>query len=169
MKVIVSLDSLKKNTYEFIRKNGNFDIVIKNVKELIAMNKLSAIAFCPMIQNVDELPEIAKFCIENNLSLYINTVTKPLGGKIKGIHEGEQNNTSVWTGDDEKMEQVQISSESFIPEFCLHSLNKSTLDLIVAKLSESTASLSSNPSIQRQYIDFVNSLTSYKYKKPNNV
>jgi MoaA/NifB/PqqE/SkfB family radical SAM enzyme len=169
MKIVVSLDSLKKHTYELIRKNSNFDIVIKNIKELISMQKLSAIAFCPMIQNVDELPDVARFCIKNNISLYINTVTKPLGGKIKGIHEGEQNNTSVWTGNDDSMEQVKVASENLIPEFCLHSLNDVQLDNIVAMLSKHIASLSDNISIQSQYIDFVNSIIGYKYKKPNNV
>lgn len=169
MKVIVSLDSLKKETYEFIRKNSNFDLVMKNIKELLSMKKLSAIAFCPMIQNVEELPAMARFCIENNIGLYINTVTKPLGGKIKGIHEGEHNNTSVWTGDDDKIEQIQTSSDTLIPEFCLHSLDKNKVDSIVNLLNKEVSTLSDNPSIQKQYIDFVNSLTGYKYKKPNNV
>lgn len=169
MKVVVSLDSLKKQTYEFIRKNGNFDIVMKNIKELIAMKKISALAFCPMIQNVEELPVIARFCIENNLGLYINTVTKPLGGKIKGIHEGELNNTSVWTGDDDKIEQVHTGADTLIPEFCLHNLDDDKIDSIVTFLDKEVNTLSNNISIQKQYVDFVNSLTGYKYKKPNNV
>jgi hypothetical protein len=67
------------------------------------------------------------------------------------------------------MEQVKVASENLIPEFCLHSLNDVQLDNIVAMLSKHIASLSDNISIQSQYIDFVNSIIGYKYKKPNNV
>jgi hypothetical protein len=142
---------------------------MKNVFEFLAMKRLSTIAFCPLIQNVLELPAIAKFCIDNNIALYINTVTKPLGGRIKGIHEGEANNTSVWTGDDSKMEQVIDASGPIIPEFCLSSLSVEQLDTIAATLTSHIDTLSTNKTIQNQYIDFVKSLDGYKYNKPENI
>jgi MoaA/NifB/PqqE/SkfB family radical SAM enzyme len=169
MRVVVSLDSLQRDTYELIRKNGNFNLVIKNVFEFLAMKRLSTIAFCPLIQNVLELPAIAKFCIDNGIALYINTVTKPLGGRIRGIHAGEASNTSVWTGDDSKMEQVIDAKGPLIPEFCLSSLSAEQLDAIAETLTNHMDTLSANKTIQNQYIDFVKSLNGYKYNKTDNI
>jgi sulfatase maturation enzyme AslB (radical SAM superfamily) len=169
MRVVVSLDSLQKDTYELIRKNGNFHLVMKNVFEFLAMKRLSTIAFCPLIQNVLELPAIAKFCIDNSIALYINTVTKPLGGRIRGIHEGEVNNTSVWTGDDSRIEQIIDAKGPLIPEFCLSSLSTERLDAIAETLAKHIDTLSANKTIQNQYIDFVKSLDGYKYNKPENI
>lgn len=166
IKIVLSLDSLQKETYEFIRKNGNFESVMSNLSELLDMKKLSAITFCPMIQNVLELPNIAKLCIANNISLHINTVTSPLGGKIKGIHEGEKYNTSVWTGKDNNIEQVSVENSTLIPEFCLHQLSSDEIQRIISILEEQTKELSANRTIFKQLRDFIFSLHQYKYKKP---
>jgi MoaA/NifB/PqqE/SkfB family radical SAM enzyme len=169
MRVVLSLDSLKRDTYELIRKNSNFDTVMANLTYFLNTKKIASIAFCPLIQNVYELPDIAHFCIQKQIGFYINTVTKPLGGKIKGIHENESHNISVWTGDDSKMETISTSLETPIPEFCLSSLTIEELDKIIKHLQIYTFKLAGNTNIQKQYVDFVKSLNGYKYHKPENV
>lgn len=152
-RVIISLDSLKKETYELIRKNGVFDNVMKNIKILLDMKKLHSIAFCPMIQNVYELPEVVKFCEENKLGLYLNTVMEPLGGKLKGIHENENNRTQVWTGANENIEHVTQNIIKPIPEFCLHTLPLVEIKNIIEYLSKYNYQ-------SKVYIDFIAYLNS---------
>jgi len=163
-KVNISLDSLKKETYEVIRKNGNFEQVMRNVEEFIAMNKLLSIAFCPLIQNVYELPDIVNFCIKHNLYLAINTVTNPLGGSIKGIHANEKHNTLVWAGiDSPNLEIFNDTNVEMIPEFCLHTLPRSELTKIISYLRQ--YNFYSNPDIHSRYVDFINSLVSINIQK----
>ena len=152
--VVVSLDSLKAETYEIIRKNGNFDQVIKNIEELMVMKKLAGIAFCPLIQNVNELPSIVEFCIKHNVDLSINTVTGPLGGAIKGIHQNEEYNTIVWTGDTRpSVETIAHKNTELIMECCLHTLPKADLLRVVRHLS--SYNFQSSPAINKRYVDFI--------------
>lgn len=154
-KIIISIDSLKKETYELIRKNGNFDNVMKNIKELLEIKKLNSIAFCPMIQNVYELPDIVKFCEDNRLGLYLNTVMEPLGGKLKSIHENEVNNTQVWTGANNIVEYIVPSvNENLIPEFCLNTLPADEIKKIIKYLSGHNY----NSKVYNDFIAYLNNL-----------
>jgi MoaA/NifB/PqqE/SkfB family radical SAM enzyme len=90
----LSIDSLNSETYKFIRKNGDLENVLSNVEIIKDIEKeihhgiLKAIAFCPMIQNWREIPDIIQYCKQNNgLMLCLNHVTGPLGGRIQGLHE----------------------------------------------------------------------------------
>jgi len=89
--ICISIDSLCNDTYAFIRKNGNLETVLSNIKKIqeieTKMDKkiFNSLAFCPMIQNWRELPSIIHFCHENGLHLAINRVTGQLGGKKAGI------------------------------------------------------------------------------------
>ena len=164
--IVVSLDSLKEETYQFIRKNGNFEKVMKNIQEFKSLGKFASIAFCPMIQNVRELPDIIKFCIDNQIGLGINDVTGHLGGKLKGIHEGEKYNTVVWTGSNKnlkKLEKVDVQNEQLIPEVALQTLPKEELEDIVSYLN--TFSFENTPFLQGKYRDFINSLEFFISKK----
>lgn len=158
LKIIVSLDSLIKETYQYIRKNGNFDTVMENIEKFKKLGKFSSIAFCPMIQNVRELPSIIQFCINNDIDLGINEVTEHLGGKIKGIHEGETKNVMVWTGADETKQVVNVNNEELIPEVALKTLPKEELQNIVSYLKK--YSFESHPKLNEKYQSFINSLTS---------
>jgi len=163
-RITISLDSLKKETYEVIRKNSNFDQVMSNIKELITLNKLTSIAFCPLIQNVYELPDIANFCIEHNLTLAINTVTNALGGSIKGIHANEKHNTVVWAGlGSPNLETFHGTNPELIPEFCLHTLPHLELTKIISHLRQ--YSFHGNPDIHDRYASFINSLVSINIQK----
>jgi len=161
-KIVVSLDSVNEKNYNFIRKNGNFKEVMKNIDKFIEMDKLISIAFCPLIQNVTELPDIIRFCIDKNVSLYINMVTKPLGGRIKGIHENEHINKFAWSGDDHKMELVDKAVDELIPEFCLDTLSATQLQQIIDVLNQHSFAMF--PRYDKIYTDFINSLKAYQSK-----
>ena len=131
LNITVSLDSLNNETYNKIRKNGNFNIVMSNIEEFKKYNVFKGIAFCPMIQNIYELPDIVLYCIKNDIFLGINDVHSHLGGKIKGIHEGEFDNTLIWTGSIDTMENIQIKNNELIPEVALKTLSKHKLESII--------------------------------------
>jgi len=147
--VNISLDSLNKDTYNFIRKNGNFDTVMSNFKEFHALGKVAGIAFCPMIQNVRELPDIIQFCIDNHIRLFLNDVGEHLGGKIKGIHEGEHENVLAWTGSNDTKETINVKLDNLIPEVALRTLPKKELRDIVSYLQQ--FSFEKTPYFQERY------------------
>ena len=64
----VSLDSLKKNVYESIRLNANFDKVMSNIRYFSDYCKQKKIKFnlslCVMRQNWEEMPAYIEFCNE---------------------------------------------------------------------------------------------------------
>ena len=120
----------------------------------MVMKKLAGIAFCPLIQNVNELPSIVEFCIKHNVDLSINTVTGPLGGAIKGIHQNEEYNTIVWTGDTRpSVETIAHKNTELIMECCLHTLPKADLLRVVRHLS--SYNFQSSPAINKRYVDFI--------------
>jgi MoaA/NifB/PqqE/SkfB family radical SAM enzyme len=86
LKISISLDAVNKKTYELIRKNSNFELVMNNMDYFISKNVLSGIAVCPIIQNIYEILDIVDFCISKNIDFYFNNVYYPLGGYIKDIH-----------------------------------------------------------------------------------
>ncbi len=109
-RVVLSIDSLQKKTYELIRKNGRFENVQKNLKYFIENNKLSTIAVSPMLQNWQDIPEIVNFCQDNNIDLHFNIVRNYLGGKVKDIHvNGEQD--FIWSSKTEFSRNYRKLSE----------------------------------------------------------
>lgn len=157
-KMAVSLDSLDPKTYSFIRKNGNLTTVLENLQKFKKLNALNGLAFCPMIQNVYELPNIIHFCIINELDLYINDVTNHLGGKIKGIHENETENEHAWIGDEADETETKVTTQltNLIPEVALSTLPKEELSLIIKYLK--TFSYEKYPSYHGKYQGFINKL-----------
>lgn len=74
----ISIDSLKKERFELIRKNANFEEVLKNTDKFIKFTKKNGsflnVSVCPMQLNWDEIPEIVNFCIQKKVFIYFNTV-----------------------------------------------------------------------------------------------
>ncbi len=74
----ISIDSLKKDRFEFIRKNANFEEVLINTDKFIKFTRKNGsfvnISVCPMQINWDEIPEIVNFCNKKNVFIYFNTV-----------------------------------------------------------------------------------------------
>lgn len=131
-KLVFSIDSLNHKTYSFIRRNGDLDKVLETFNFFNTYNRVSTLAFCPMIQNIYELPSIIDFCRTNNLLLYINTVTEPLGGRIVGIHENGTSNTIF---NYNKKEEVSNKLDTLIPEVSLYSLPKNEKEAVIKFLS----------------------------------
>jgi MoaA/NifB/PqqE/SkfB family radical SAM enzyme len=77
----VSLESFNKNTYETIRKKGDFDKVMENIKYFIQYsqqhNYFLGISVCPIQQNWKEIPEIVERCNQLNALIFFNTVINP--------------------------------------------------------------------------------------------
>jgi MoaA/NifB/PqqE/SkfB family radical SAM enzyme len=134
LSIKISLDSLQEETYNKIRKNGNFNQVMKNIEDFKKYKVFTGISFCPMIQNVYELPDIVQYCIRNDIRLGLNDVHSHLGGKIKGIHEGESENTLAWIGSTNTMQKINVNNSELIPEVALKTLPKSELEDIIKHL-----------------------------------
>ena len=162
--ITISLDSINESTYAFIRKNGNLKTVLENLEKFKALGKMRGIAVCPMIQNVYEMPQLVEFCIEHGLSLYINDVTGHLGGKLKGIHEGEFSNSSVWTGKDSSKEEVNVNNDTLIPEVALNTLTKKELQTILDYLTK--FSFIEHYHLHDKYESFLNTIRHYVNQKP---
>jgi MoaA/NifB/PqqE/SkfB family radical SAM enzyme len=150
LNITVSLDSLDENTYQKIRKNGVFKNVMSNIEEFKKHNVFRGLAFCPMIQNAHELPNIIHYCIMNNLDLAINDVHSHLGGKIKGIHD-------MGDGNDNK---------DLIPEVVLNTLSKDKLNDMRKDLfkfldreKEYTTNLNLTKRLFNKYKSFLTKLT----------
>ncbi len=79
--IIMSIDSLEKESYERIRKGADFGSVMENLqwfRDYTVERKTSlTVALCPMQQNWREIPAVLDFCNERGAYLYFNTVTHP--------------------------------------------------------------------------------------------
>jgi len=79
--IILSIDSVNKETYQTIRVNGNYDKVMQNLDYLLDYTRRKrtfiSIAACPIIHNWKELPGLLEFCIQRNIALYLNAVFSP--------------------------------------------------------------------------------------------
>ncbi len=79
--IIVSIDSVVKETYEKIRVNGNYERVMANLDYFrdytFRKKTFISMAVCPIIHNWKELPGILDFCLSKNVALYFNVVFTP--------------------------------------------------------------------------------------------
>jgi MoaA/NifB/PqqE/SkfB family radical SAM enzyme len=102
----VSIDSLQKENYEAIRKNGNFDFAMKNLDKFIEFsrkNKTSLnILVCPMTINRHELGDFVNFANEKNICVYYHTVLKPRELSLKYFDKHELQKTI------EKLESINF-------------------------------------------------------------
>lgn len=79
--IILSTDSVNKETYNKIRVNGKFEKVMEHLEYFRSYTKRKgtfiSMAACPIVYNWHELPEMLNFCIDKNISLYFNAVYTP--------------------------------------------------------------------------------------------
>ena len=79
--IIISIDSVEKETYKKIRINGNYDKVMENLDYFIDYTRRKktfiSMAACPMTNNWRELPQMLEFCLSRNIALYFNAVFTP--------------------------------------------------------------------------------------------
>ncbi len=90
--IILSIDSVEKETYKKIRINGNYDKVMENLEYFIDYTRRKrtfiSMAACPMTNNWQELPQMLEFCLEKNIALYFNVVFTPFELSLRDLsHE----------------------------------------------------------------------------------
>ncbi len=87
--IILSIDSVNRDTYHSIRVNGQFDKVMENLEFFRSYTKRKgtfiSLAACPMTLNWKELPELLTFCVEKELFLYFNAVFSPAELSLREI------------------------------------------------------------------------------------
>lgn len=85
--IIISVDSIREETYKKIRVNGSFQKVMENIDYLTEYTKRKktfiSIAACPITYNWKELPELLQFCLSRNITLYFNAVFSPSDLSLK--------------------------------------------------------------------------------------
>ncbi len=93
----VSIDSLEKDNYANIRRNGNLDIALKNIDKFIKYtreNKTNLnILVCPLTVNKYELHKFVDFANEKNICVYYHTVVKPKELSLKYLNKQELEKT----------------------------------------------------------------------------
>jgi len=91
--IIVSIDSVIKETYEKIRMNGNYEKVMENLHYFIdyakQKNTFISIAACPITHNWRELPQMLEFCMDKNIALYFNVVFTPFELSLRELPVAE--------------------------------------------------------------------------------
>ena len=88
-RIILSIDSVNKETYELIRQNANFEKVMENIQYFLKYsnenNRPISLAVCPITLNYLEVPEIVDFCNNNNARIFFNTVDRPYRFSLKAL------------------------------------------------------------------------------------
>jgi len=127
-RISLSIDSLDPKNYEYIRKNASFNILMQNIEWLLEEKKLVSLSVCPMIQNWHDIPDIIRFCENNNLDIYFNYVFQALGENIIGIHTNGIK-TFIGNSDDSLFKPRPLPE--LIPEFSLNNAPVELLNKIV--------------------------------------
>jgi hypothetical protein len=160
-----SIDSLDENTYSFIRKNGNLKNVLSNfysIKDIENQGTriIDAVAFCPMIQNWREIPNMIQFCQQNSgLKLHFNHVTGPLGGRVQGLHDSTVAKQSViYSGQPTQKIVNTVVLDEKIPEVSLFTLSYEERQDIAAFLEQSIKK--ERQEYREPVLGLINSLTS---------
>lgn len=87
--IIISMDSVNRVTYERIRVNANFDRVMENLNYLQDYTRRKktfiSMSVCPITENWQELPEILRFCLDREISLFFNLVFYPTELSLKEL------------------------------------------------------------------------------------
>ena len=93
----ISIDSLVKEKYESIRINGDFNLLMDNVKKFHKYLKMDnknefSIMVNPMRNNWEEMPNYVEFTIKNDAYLWYNTIRYPLHLSIWNLPAEELKN-----------------------------------------------------------------------------
>jgi MoaA/NifB/PqqE/SkfB family radical SAM enzyme len=90
--VSMSIDSLKRETYQLIRKNAKYDAVMRNRDEFIRLGRASGrppvVSFCPMTLNQAEIPDLVLWGLKNSIYVYFNNLWKPAELSLRSLDVG---------------------------------------------------------------------------------
>ena len=86
-RITVSLDSVKAETYERIRKNAKLETTLANLVRFQSLSRGAkrslSINVCPMSTNWHEIPEIVEFANSHKIRVFFTTVTYPPEAAMK--------------------------------------------------------------------------------------
>lgn len=89
----ISIDSLKKEMYESIRVNANFDKVMDNLiyfrDYCKRKNTRFSLSMCGMRQNWEEIPDFISFCNQHDATATIHKVWQPIHSAIYNLPKKE--------------------------------------------------------------------------------
>ena len=89
----ISIDSVRKETFESIRVNANFEKSMQNFDYFVDYAKRKQtfvnLTVCPIQQNWREIPELIRFANEKGVSLYFNTVLYPQRYSFLGLNNSQ--------------------------------------------------------------------------------
>lgn len=81
--IILSMDSIVKDTYEQIRKNAKFDRVWEHLQYFLEYTRRKktqiSMAVCPITLNWHEMPDLVRYCNQEGIKVFFNTVYRPEG------------------------------------------------------------------------------------------
>lgn len=124
-KVSISIDSIKKKTFELIRKNGDFTKVMENTNYFMKLNSqkgfITNFNLCVMRQNWEEIPSYFDYCNEQGIEIILHTVKFPL-------------HCSIWNLDYNDLNTI-------LKQYEKHNLNRQQSDYVLTKNNESFISL----------------------------
>jgi sulfatase maturation enzyme AslB (radical SAM superfamily) len=126
--IAVSIDSIYEENYQLIRKNGNFNTLLENIRYFRnycrERNTNFHLSYCPMVQNWQELPHVIEFANQLECAVFFNTVSFP-----------------------------QECALSFLPS---EELSKIIAELLAAQLPENTIMESSNKKVYSDLLQQLN-------------
>ncbi len=95
--IVLSVDSLKPETYARIRKLGDLSIVLKNIELLLAMNKRRTLPavnfhmnFLVQKDNWQEPKEVLHFCQEKGIIPFLTFLYRPSSFSLLNLEESER-------------------------------------------------------------------------------
>jgi MoaA/NifB/PqqE/SkfB family radical SAM enzyme len=87
--IVVSLDSVNRETYESIRRNASLARTLHNLEVFSEINRLKGkgltIAICPMVSNWREIPEVVSYASARGMRIFLNTVVFPAAHSLKEL------------------------------------------------------------------------------------
>lgn len=105
----ISIDSLIRENYEKIRRNGNFEIAMSNINKFIDYSKKNNtflnLLVCPLTVNRHEFADFVRFANKKDIGVYFHTVIKPKDLSLKYLNKKLLAETIT-----------QMKSEDFITE-----------------------------------------------------
>lgn len=94
--ISISIDSLIKEKYEFIRKNASFNRLMENMdffkQRALLHNQSININFCVMTNNWEEVPDMLSYCNKNQFSITFIPVEFPVEYNIGLLSVSELKN-----------------------------------------------------------------------------
>lgn len=77
----ISIESIRKETYERVRKNSDIDVVLANIDRFLDYSKKKntffGVSVCPIRSNWKELPEMTEYFSERQIPIHFHFVSRP--------------------------------------------------------------------------------------------